>query len=109
MQAIETRYLGPTNFRGARIKATCQAGSVTVAYAYESGGSDAAHDIAARAMIENKGWFGVWVRGHKADGTGCVYVCLRRHRDGVDLRTPHPQACEYLDLLVVRAPEKVRS
>ena len=30
MQAIEMQYLGPTNFRGARIKATAQAGSITI-------------------------------------------------------------------------------
>lgn len=29
-QAIRTKYLGPTNFRGARVKATCDAGSVTI-------------------------------------------------------------------------------
>lgn len=27
MQAIETKYLGPTNTRGSRIKASAQAGS----------------------------------------------------------------------------------
>jgi hypothetical protein len=29
MNAIKTKYLGPTNTRGARIKASCDAGSVT--------------------------------------------------------------------------------
>ena len=32
MQAIETRYLGPTNTRGSRIKATAAAGSITIHY-----------------------------------------------------------------------------
>lgn len=32
MQAITTKYFGPTNFRGGRIKASAQRGSVTVAY-----------------------------------------------------------------------------
>jgi len=38
-QAIETKYLGPTNSRGSRIKASCAAGSITVSY-------DHAKDIA---------------------------------------------------------------
>lgn len=29
-QAIVTKFLGPTNYRGSRVKATCQAGSVTI-------------------------------------------------------------------------------
>lgn len=29
MQAIETKFLPPTNFRGPRIKASCQRGSAT--------------------------------------------------------------------------------
>ena len=32
MQAIETKYFGPSNVKGSRIKATAQAGSVTVGY-----------------------------------------------------------------------------
>lgn len=34
MQAIVTKYLGPTNSRGSRIKATCEAGSLSVPYDY---------------------------------------------------------------------------
>lgn len=29
-QAISTKYIGPTNYRSARVKASCEAGSVTV-------------------------------------------------------------------------------
>jgi hypothetical protein len=51
---IKTRFLGPTNNRGARIKATCQAGSITIPYAYElaSGGS---HWLAAQKLIKKCG------------------------------------------------------
>lgn len=48
---ITTKYLGPTNSRGARIKATCQAGSITIPYAYE-GGIGACHAKAAQALIK---------------------------------------------------------
>ena len=35
MQAIQTKYIGPTNTKGARIKAFCAAGSITIPYNYE--------------------------------------------------------------------------
>ena len=31
-QAIVTKFLGPTNFRGSRIKASASAGAITVDY-----------------------------------------------------------------------------
>ncbi len=34
-QAIQTKYLGPTNTKGSRIKATCFRGSLTVSYQYD--------------------------------------------------------------------------
>lgn len=34
MQIVTTKYLGPTNHRGSRIKATCWRASVTVTYDY---------------------------------------------------------------------------
>ena len=51
MQAIITKYLGPTNHRGSRIKATAWAGSVTVSYDYsvDSGGN---HKAAAQAVCD---------------------------------------------------------
>lgn len=49
MQAIKTKYLGATNTRGARIKATCDAGSVTVSWDYELG-AEANHDSARKAL-----------------------------------------------------------
>ena len=32
MQAITAKYIGPTNFKGSRIKARCAAGSITLDY-----------------------------------------------------------------------------
>ena len=51
MQAIKTKFIGPTNTRGARIKASCEAGEVTIPYPY---GLDviAAHRSAARALLD---------------------------------------------------------
>lgn len=55
MQAIQTRYLSPTNSRGARIKATCAAGSITISYPYDLSGQ-AVHRKAAEALVSKLGW-----------------------------------------------------
>jgi hypothetical protein len=73
MQAIRTKYLGPTNFRGARVKATAQAGSVTIHWD-DSLDVDANHDAAAVALMERYGWTGSMVAGGSPDGCGNVYV-----------------------------------
>jgi hypothetical protein len=55
MQAIITKYLPATNCRGSRIKATCEAGSVTIGYPHELSGM-AVHAAAAKALVEKLGW-----------------------------------------------------
>jgi len=55
MQAIITKYLGPTNVRGSRIKATCAAGSLTVSYD-DALGSDGNHRAVAEALCVKLGW-----------------------------------------------------
>lgn len=54
-QAITTKYLGPTNFKGSRIKATAAAGSITVNWKHEHG-SEANHRLAAMALVDKFGW-----------------------------------------------------
>ena len=80
MQAIETRYLGPTNHRGARIKATAQAGSLTVPYDYALN-TDENHTAAAKAFAEKLGWvgpeYGELHGGGNAKGDGNVYVLVK--------------------------------
>jgi hypothetical protein len=84
MQAITTKYLGPTNHKGARIKATCQAGSVTIGFPY----ADDDHAHACAALLAKLGWTGHWVSGGLPDGTGNAYVCLHTYSDAyVCLRT----------------------
>lgn len=51
MQAILTKYLGATNFRGSRIKASCARGSMMVSYPYELSG-DAVHVYAADLLVK---------------------------------------------------------
>lgn len=54
-QAITTKYLGPTNHRGARVKATAQAGSVTVPWDHALGPQEN-HAEAAKALVAKYGW-----------------------------------------------------
>jgi hypothetical protein len=67
-QAIQVKYLGPTNYRGSRYKATAAAGSITVPV-------DAARGIegnviaAAQALCDKFGWSKDMVHGQLADGT----------------------------------------
>lgn len=73
MNAIQTRFLGPTNTRGARVVAACEGKRATVSFNYES--TEAAHDEAARNLVSKLGWQGIWYRGGSVDGKGFVYVC----------------------------------
>lgn len=71
-QAIEVKYLGPTLYQGARMKASCTAGSVTVAWKSELD----AYQNAERATVElitNLKWFGNFVSGTLPNGN---YVFL---------------------------------
>lgn len=71
-QAIVTKYLGPTNYKGGRVKATAAAGSVTVGWDHALN-SEKNHAAAARAFCEKKGWTGELVGGGLGDG-GYVFV-----------------------------------
>ncbi len=87
-QAIETKYLGPTNTKGGRIKAECWGGNITISYDHELN-SDGAHKAAALALIEKMTalalkhggsrsiWnTGTWTQGGNAKGTGYVFTVV---------------------------------
>jgi hypothetical protein len=57
MQAIQTRYFGPTNFKGSRIKATCSGGSVTVGYDHALNITEN-HQAAAEKLVVKMDWNG---------------------------------------------------
>jgi len=70
MRAVKTKYLGPTNHKGSRIKATDGVNSLTCSYGlleehvqelsrwkqwrehYHAGIEDAVHHLAARKLLE---------------------------------------------------------
>ena len=72
MQAISTKFLGATDSRGSRIKATCEGGSVTVSYPYEKRSGAEAHSVAALALCAKMGWAGTLIAG--GTQTGYVFV-----------------------------------
>jgi hypothetical protein len=74
MQAITTKYLGPTDHNGARIVARCQARRKVAGFSY---GAHEPHDVAAAHLLHALGWGGAWVGGGLPDGTGNAYVCAR--------------------------------
>ena len=73
-QAIITKYIGPTNIRGSRIKATADAGSITLSYD-DALNSQANHNRAARALAVKFGWVGNWRCGGMPNNKGNCYVC----------------------------------
>ena len=79
MQSIETKFIAPTNTRGARIAARCRAKRIIVPYEYDQGGNEGMHDEAAFQLAKRLGWDGAWHKAEKADGTGNVYVRVDAH------------------------------
>ena len=66
--AIQVKYLGPTNYSGARYKAIAAAGSVTVGV--DNALSPEGNVIkAAQALCDKFGWSKDMVHGQLADGS----------------------------------------
>lgn len=83
-QAIVTKYLGPTNFRGSRVRATASAGSVTVPWDSSKDAEDN-HYAAALALALKFEWCTPYdlekgavhiVGGGLPDGRGNAYVLV---------------------------------
>ena len=68
IQAITTKFIGATDSRGARIKATCASGSATVSYRHDICLIDA-HKEAFVALIKKLGWEScAWHMGWLSNG-----------------------------------------
>lgn len=61
-QAITTRYIGPANVRGTRVKASCNAGSLTMDWDHDLN-HEGNHKAAAKALVAKLGWGGTWAAG----------------------------------------------
>ena len=73
-QVIETKYLGPTDHRGGRVKAYAEAGSVTISWDHGIDTWDN-HVSAVIALMDKMGWNYGYIGGSKADNSGYVFVC----------------------------------
>lgn len=79
MQAIVTKYIGPTNTRGARIKAKCDTGSITIPHPHALSGA-AVHEAAVAALLVKLGWTpenghqGDWACGALPNQAGYAFV-----------------------------------
>ncbi len=67
-QAIVTRYHGPTNVKGSRIKATAAAGSVILDWD-DALNADDNHMVAAENFAAKYDWKGCWHTGGLPDGS----------------------------------------
>jgi hypothetical protein len=80
MQAIQTKYLSATNAKGSRIKAWCDAGSVTIGYPHELSGQDV-HQAAAQALVTKLGWvppqYGTLCGGALPGQNGYCFVMVK--------------------------------
>jgi hypothetical protein len=80
VQAISTKYLGPTNARGSRIKATTASGlTKTIPFDYELDEAGNAKK-AAKALMKKLGWEGKIACGSTKTGHCCVFVSSVRQR-----------------------------
>lgn len=78
-QAIITKYLGPTNHRGSRIKVKAYAGSKTYAWDYSLDVNEN-HTKAAVTFAEELGWLDrgeTLMGGSLPDNTGNCYVITK--------------------------------
>lgn len=63
MQAITTKYVGPTNFRGSRVIAKTASGLRITRDWDDALNIDENHLKAAQALAEQMGWTGHWFGG----------------------------------------------
>lgn len=72
-QAIQTKFLPCTNFKGSRVKAIAQAGSIILSWD-DALDSDENHAVAAQKLAEKYGWKGVWHGGALPHSSGYSFV-----------------------------------
>jgi hypothetical protein len=75
-RAIFTKFLGPTNYRGSRVKAYDGEGNSVTVSKNDSLRHDDAHAEAAQRLCEKMGWLGVLVSGGTPEG--CVFVFVEQ-------------------------------
>ena len=83
MKAIETKFIGPSNVRGSRYKASAEGVKSITLNSQMDLNSEQNHDRAALALANKYGWLSgkhrVLARGGKPDGRGNVYVFVDKY------------------------------
>jgi hypothetical protein len=78
IQAIEIKYLGPTDTKGSRYKAKCQSGSFTHHYEYEYTPEENALR-AAKGLLKKLDWFNdLEIEGFGGITSGKFVATLRK-------------------------------
>lgn len=76
--AVRAKYLGPTNYRGSRVKVQRmdhRAGDKSLTIGWDHAlNSDGNYAAAIRAYLEMMGWEGTWVVGGGRDESVAVMV-----------------------------------
>lgn len=73
-KVIETKYIGPGNVRGTRIKATTEKESVTIPYDHSLNLAEN-HETAAEALRQKLAWKGEFIiRGEPLPSGGMVFI-----------------------------------
>lgn len=81
-KAIVTKYIGPTNHRGARIRVKAE-GLPSMLVSWDDAlYIDANHTAAAKQFALKHEWSGQWCGGGMPDQTGNCYVRLPTFFDG---------------------------
>ena len=71
-QAIKTKWIGPTNYHGSRIKAKCEAKTIIIQWDHAISVEDN-HTAAAKELAEALKWSGFWLGG-ALPGSGYAFV-----------------------------------
>lgn len=88
MQAIITKYFGPSHVKGSRVKATCEAGSLTIAWD-DSIDSEPNHHTAALKLCAKLGWTGKLASGGMPKAGYC-YAFVTRKGKRAEVVSPYP-------------------
>lgn len=88
MQAIITKWIAPSNVRGSRVKASCDAGSITLHWD-DALGVDSNHHKAALTLCAKLGWTGKLASGGMPKAGYC-YAFVTRNGKRAEVVSPYP-------------------
>lgn len=80
MQTIETKYIGPSNVRGSRVKATHTGGVKSVTLSWDDAlDSESNHQQAAWCLMNRLDWHGTMAGGESPSKRGMVWVFVDKY------------------------------